>query len=140
MSNELKNHYGENTSWFCYEGSVSLKDSTGEKGTIDDDFEVYGEDEHGYDCSETVDVIELLESAHVIMEEQSTELEQLRKELEEVKQERKNVSVKYGDAWFDGFLRAMQIQAEDGDLEEYQDHDIALLSELAEAKLNKKEE
>lgn len=131
MSEELKNHYGENTSYLCYEGHLTLHD-------------FYDEDNAGYvlagfdiECDEgraNVDTIALLESAHVVMEAQSTELEQLRKELEEFKQERENVSVKYGDAWFDGFLRAAQIQAEDENLDEYQDHDIALLSEAAEAK------
>ncbi|NOH26203.1 hypothetical protein F0267_25900 [Vibrio coralliilyticus] len=46
--------------------------------------------------------------------------------------ERDNLSVKYGDAWFDGFLRAKSIQCEDGNLEDYSKESILGLSEHAE--------
>lgn len=53
-------------------------------------------------------------------------------ELEQLRKERDNLSVRYGDAWFDGFLRAKSIQCEDGNLEDYSKESILGLSEHAE--------
>lgn len=85
MSNELKNAYGDNVSWFCLEGSITLEAYRDEKsGTIDDEFEVYGEDESGQEGSVNVGVVELLESAHVVIDEKDDQITQLEKDKAEL--------------------------------------------------------
>lgn len=81
--NELKNRHGENVAWFCYEGAVQLDESRGSDGAISDEIEIYGEDEHGREGCVTVDVCQLLESAHVVITELQKENEALRKQLAE---------------------------------------------------------
>lgn len=70
---ELKNHYGDNVAWFCADVSISL-DETNEDGMLDSSVEVYGEDEQGREGSTEIEVIKLLESAHVVIETQEQQL------------------------------------------------------------------
>ncbi|TOG14246.1 hypothetical protein CGJ08_01515 [Vibrio parahaemolyticus] len=74
---ELKNHYGENVAWFCADVSISL-DETNEDGMLDSSVEVYGEDEQGREGSTEIEVIKLLESAHVVIEEQQAKIKELK--------------------------------------------------------------
>ncbi len=74
---ELKNHYGENVAWFCADVSISL-DETNEDGMLDSSVEVYGEDEQGREGSTEIEVIKLLESAHVVIEEQQDKIKELK--------------------------------------------------------------
>ncbi len=80
MSNNQKNHYGSNVSWFCYEGSLALNDFHDQDGYVLADFDI--ECDNG---SVNVDVIALLESASVVIDEQSAELKQLRENAEQAK-------------------------------------------------------
>lgn len=80
MSNELKNHYGVNTSYLCYEGSLALNEVSEMDGYVASDFDI--DTDEG--CA-NVHTILLLESAHAVMEQQQKELEQLRKDLENAK-------------------------------------------------------
>ncbi len=73
---ELKNHYGENVAWFCADVSISL-DETNEDGMLDSSVEVYGEDEQGREGSTEIEVIKLLESAHVVIEEKDARIDTL---------------------------------------------------------------
>ncbi|MEK1973769.1 hypothetical protein WOB87_11745 [Vibrio parahaemolyticus] len=73
---ELKNHYGENVAWFCADVSISL-DETNEDGMLDSSVEVYGEDEQGREGSTEIEVIKLLESAHVAIGEKDARIDTL---------------------------------------------------------------
>jgi hypothetical protein len=81
MSNELKNAYGENVSWFCYEGSLALHDNYDEDnaGYVVSDFDI--ECDNG--CV-NIDTIALLESAHVVIDEKSDQITQLEKDKAEL--------------------------------------------------------
>ena len=88
---ELKNKFGQNVSWFCLEASVTLKEYQDKDNyTIDDEFEVYGENESGQEGSVNVGVFDLFESAHVALDEKDEEIsaltEHLRLKEEECKQ------------------------------------------------------
>ncbi len=82
MSKEPKNHYGDNVSWFCYEGSLALHDfyDKDNEGYVLADFDI--ECDNG---SVNIDTIALLESASVVIDKKSNETNQLRKELEDSK-------------------------------------------------------
>ncbi|WMN77618.1 hypothetical protein NI385_16365 [Vibrio parahaemolyticus] len=74
---EFKNHYGENVAWFCADVSISL-DEANEDGMLDSSVEVYGEDEQGREGSTEIEVIKLLESAHVVIKKQQAEIKDLK--------------------------------------------------------------
>jgi len=83
MSNEMRNIYAGNVSWFCYEGSINLYDNRDETTcTLDDEFDVYGEDEDGKEGTCSVCVVSLLESAHVALDEKDTQIEKLTRLVE----------------------------------------------------------
>jgi len=71
---DMKNKFGDNVSWFCYEGAISLDDLKEDDGSLPDEFEVIGEDGQGREGSCTIGVIELLESAHAEMESMKKQL------------------------------------------------------------------
>ncbi|EHJ9981297.1 hypothetical protein KB976_000317 [Vibrio parahaemolyticus] len=77
---EFKNHYGDNVAWFCADVSISL-DENNEDGMLDSSVEVYGEDEQGREDSTEIEVIKLLESAHVVIEEKDARIKQLEEAL-----------------------------------------------------------
>ena len=75
---KLKNKFGENVSWFCLEASITLKEYQDKDNyTIDDEFEVYGEDSNGKEGSVSIGVFELFESAHVALDEKDGEISAL---------------------------------------------------------------
>lgn len=103
---EFKNHYGENVAWFCADISISL-DETNEDGMLDSSVEVYGEDEQGREGSTEIEVIKLLESAHVVIEEKDTHInklqhdnDRLREALKESLSELKNYEITTGKMSF----------------------------------------
>lgn len=78
MGNRMKNIYGDNVSWFCYEGSINLHENRDLKtSTVDDEFEVYGENEQGQEGSCSVCVVSLLEAAHVELDAKDTRIAEL---------------------------------------------------------------
>ncbi|EOD9553076.1 hypothetical protein ACJ7RV_002192 [Vibrio parahaemolyticus] len=68
---ELKNHYGENVGWFCYEASLIDADFKHDD-LIPDVLEIICDNGGSID----VDVRKLFESAHVAIEEKEQQLEQ----------------------------------------------------------------
>ena len=75
---KLKNKFGENVSWFCLEASITLKEYQDKDNyTIDDEFEVYGEDSNGKEGSVSIGVFELFESAHAALDEKDGEISSL---------------------------------------------------------------
>ena len=79
----MKNIYGDNVSWFCYEGSINLQENRCAKTfTLDDEFEVYGENEQGQEGSGSVCVVSLLESAHVSIDEKDAQIKKLTEALD----------------------------------------------------------
>ena len=75
---KLKNKFGENVSWFCLEASITLKEYQDKDSyTIDDEFEVYGEDSNGKEGSVSIGVFELFESAHAALDEKDGEISSL---------------------------------------------------------------
>ncbi len=75
---KLKNKFGENVSWFCLEASITLKEYQDKDNyTIDDEFEVYGEDSNGQEGSVSIGVFELFESAHVALDEKDGDISAL---------------------------------------------------------------
>ena len=75
---ELKNKFGKNVSWFCLEASITLKEYQDKDNyTIDDEFEVYGEDSNEKEGSVSIGVFELFESAHVALDEKDGEISAL---------------------------------------------------------------
>ena len=77
---KLKNKFGENVSWFCLEASITLKEYQDKDSyTIDDEFEVYGEDSNGKEGSVSIGVFELFESAHAALDEKDGEISSLTK-------------------------------------------------------------
>ncbi|MDG3034203.1 hypothetical protein P7245_22510 [Vibrio parahaemolyticus] len=66
---ELKNHYGENVGWFCYEASLIDADFQ-HADLIPDVLEIICDNGGSID----VDVRKLFESAHVAIEEQEQQL------------------------------------------------------------------
>ena len=75
---KLKNKFGENVSWFCLEASITLKEYQDKDNyTIDDEFEVYGEDSNGKEGSVSIGVFELFESAHAALDEKDGDISSL---------------------------------------------------------------
>ncbi|EGR2972976.1 hypothetical protein ABVY18_004151 [Vibrio parahaemolyticus] len=74
---ELKNHYGENVGWFCYEASLIDADFQHDD-LIPDVLEIICDNGGSID----VDVRKLFESAHVAMEEQQAKIKQLEHDKE----------------------------------------------------------
>ncbi|HCG6030319.1 hypothetical protein [Vibrio parahaemolyticus] len=66
---ELKNHYGDNVAWFCYEASLVDADFQHDD-LIPDVLEIICDNGGSID----IDVRKLFESAHVVMEEQEQQL------------------------------------------------------------------
>lgn len=82
---ELKNRFANNVSWFCLEGSITLGELKHDREhCIDDEFEVYGEDANGNEGSVNVDVVQLLESAHVVICEKESRISKLEGMLKHV--------------------------------------------------------
>ncbi|EGQ8030294.1 hypothetical protein G5Y03_001146 [Vibrio parahaemolyticus] len=76
---ELKNHYAENVSWFCYEASLIDADFQ-HADLIPDVLEIICDNGGSID----VDVRNLFESAHVVIEEKDTRIKQLEEALRNV--------------------------------------------------------
>ncbi|AYO17080.1 hypothetical protein D0812_22080 [Vibrio owensii] len=74
--NNSKNHYGENVAWFCMDVSITLDDMQ-EDGMLLSSVDVYGEDESGREGCTEIEVIKLLESAHVVITEQEAKYKEL---------------------------------------------------------------
>ncbi|AUS00486.1 hypothetical protein NVP1275O_46 [Vibrio phage 1.275.O._10N.286.54.E11] len=82
----MDNIYGDNVSWFYLEGSVTLEESkVAGDFLLDDEFEVYGEDSSGNEGSVNVDVIKLLESAHVCIGDKDKKIDRMVEEIAELK-------------------------------------------------------
>ncbi len=88
----MENIYGDNVSWFCLEGSVTLEESkVAGDFLLDDEFEVYGEDSSGNEGSVNVDVIKLLESAHVCIADKDKKIDRMVEEIAELKSHLENL-------------------------------------------------
>ncbi|EQB7928916.1 hypothetical protein ACYUFO_002209 [Vibrio parahaemolyticus] len=92
---ELKNHYGENVGWFCYEASLIDADFE-HSDLLPDTFEIICDNGGSID----VDVKTLFESAHVVIEEKDTHInklqhdnDRLREALKESLSELKNYEI-----------------------------------------------
>jgi len=59
------------------------------------------------------------------------------KVISELQKQVDNLQIKYGDAWFDGFMEAQSIHNNDGNLEDYSSDSILHLSEHAEEERTK---
>ncbi|MCX8758840.1 hypothetical protein P3581_05370 [Vibrio parahaemolyticus] len=70
---ELKNHYAENVAWFCYEASLIDADFQ-HADLIPDVLEIICDNGGSID----VDVRNLFESAHVVIEEQQDKIKELK--------------------------------------------------------------